>query len=338
MRSARPDRPLLARLLLALALLARALLALALLAGLMAPQVAAARRAPPLPPLPPLELPAVAPLIDAEIAGQAVRLTVDFGGDDIVQINPGSPIAALLAGDARADAVDRGLYRVAVGQAWLAIPFSRETLLIGGRALPARVLRPRAAPAGQPPGSDGSIGLPLLPHASIRLHRRAATAQDAQVELLARRGRSDALGFDWRLTGGDKLDVELHPQRPASVASAVAASLLAKMGNGHLDGPVRRMAIAFGVARPVRRLLLDTPVKIAGLPLRRVEVRLFDWAGKAELPPEADSENAALTVVGRRGRQRGWPVLKLGGDVLDACASIAWQRQPARWQLVCPTD
>lgn len=308
---------------------------MALLAG--GPAVAARR---PLPPLPVLELPATAPLIEAEIAGQTVRLTVDFGGDDIVQINPGTPLAAVLAGDARPDGkpVDRGLYRVAVGQAWLAIRFSRENVLIGGRAVKARVLRPDAAPAGQPRGSDGSIGLPLLPHAGVVLRRRAATAQDGRVVLPARKGRSDAFGFAWPLAGGDSLDVELHPLRPATVASAAAASLLAAVGNGRLDGPVRRVPIAFGASRPVRRLELARPVPVAGVPVRSVDVRLFDWAGKADLPPEADPENAAVTVIGRRGRQRGWPVLKLGGDVLDACASIAWDGQAKIWQLMCPNN
>lgn len=310
---------------------------IAALALVLATPAGAARRPPP---LPMLELPAAAPLIDAEIAGQRVRLTVDLGGDDIVQINPGTRLAAVLAGEARPDggAVDRGLYRVAVGQTWLAIRFSRETIMIDGRGVKARVLRPDVAPAGQPPGSDGSIGLPLLPHAGIVLRRRAATPQDRRMELPARIGRSDALGFDWLLPAGDRLDVELHPLRAASVASAAAASLLAEAGNGHLDGPVRRIPIAFGAARPVRRLQLDTPVRIAGLPVRSVEVRLYDWAGKADLPPEADPENSAVTIVGRRGRQRGWPVLKLGGDVLDACASVGWQSQTKMWQLTCPNS
>jgi len=305
---------------------------------LLAAPAAAARRAPP--PLPPLELPAAAPLINAEIAGQAVRLTVDFGGDNIVQINPGSPLASALQADARPDgqAVDRGLYRVAVGQTWLAIRFSRESLVIGGRPVRARVLRPEAAAPGQPAGSDGTIGLPLLPHAAVTLRRRAAGPQDRAVTLPARTGRSDALGFDWPLGPGRTLDVELHPLRAVTVASAAASSLLAEAGQGHLEGPVRRIPIAFGAARPVRRLRLNTPVPIAGLPLRSADVRLFDWAGKAELPPETDAQGAAVTVVGRRGRQRGWPVLKLANDVLNSCASIAWQREPARFQLICAND
>jgi hypothetical protein len=68
-----------------------------------------------------------------------------------------------------------------------------------------------------------------------------------------------------------------------------------------------------------------------------VDVRLFDWAGKAELPPDAEGDEAAL-VTGKRGRQRGWPILKLGRDALGSCASISWQRAPATFWLVCPTQ
>jgi hypothetical protein len=153
-------------------------------------------------------------------------------------------------------------------------------------------------------------------------------------------GNSGALGFDWRLgDGAGRIEVELHNLRPAgvaSVASVAAASRLAQAGGGHLDGPVRRVVIGFGVARPVRRLLLDTPVMIAGLAVTSVDVRLFDWAGAADLPPDAGTDRAALTVIGRRGRQRGWPVLKLGDDVLGRCASLRWLREPGQLQLACP--
>ncbi|WP_439545037.1 hypothetical protein [Sandarakinorhabdus sp.] len=307
---------------------------LALLAALMlmSPALAAQASAP----LPPLELSASSPLIDVEIAGQRLRLTVDIGGDDVVQINPGSSAHAMLAGAERPDGrpVSRGNYHVAVGQTSRSIPFVRDVLLIAGRPIKARVLMPDTAPPGQPPGSDGTIGLPLLPHSSLTLRWRPDTDGDHSVTLPARIGRSDAYGFDWALAGDAVLDVELHPLRPNSVASAAAASILAEAGAGRLDGPVQRVLIAYGVARPVRALVLERPVKIAGLVLATADVRLFDWAGRADLPPDANPDTA-LTVIGRRARQPGWAVLKLGQDMLARCASINWQRQPDRLQLTC---
>lgn len=312
-------------------------LALLLAAG---PALAARKpKPPPLPPLPPLVLPAAAPVIEVMIAGQAARLTVDIGGDDIVQINPASPLRAVLANETRADGstADRGRYRVAVGQTAMAIPFSREQLLIAGRPMQARVLTPAAAIPNA--DSDGTIGLPLLPHDVVRVQLRPPAAGDRSAVLPARIGRSDTWGFDWKLANGAVLDVELHLLRPASVIAAAAAAELADVGGGTLVGPVQRVPISFGAIRPVRVLELARPVAIANLSISRAAVRLFDWAGKAELPPDAEADDAAL-VVGKRGRQGAWRNLKLGRDVLGRCASIAWLRdvsdpERGRFELIC---
>lgn len=314
-----------------------------LLAALLlwaAPAVAARKpKALPLPPLPALVLPAAALVIDVVIAGQPARLTVDIGGDDIVQINPASPLRAVLATDTRStgESVDRGRYRVAVGQTAMAIPFSREQLLIAGRPVQARVLTPETVTAAA--DSDGTIGLPLLPHDVVKVQLRPPAAGDRRAVLPARIGRSDAWGFDWKLANGAVLDVELHQLRSTSVIAAAAAAELAAVGDGKLVGPVQRVPISFGAIRPVRVLELAQPVAIANLSISRAAVRLFDWAGKAELPPEAQADDAAL-VVGKRGRQGAWRNLKLGRDVLGRCASIAWQRdagdpERGRFELIC---
>jgi hypothetical protein len=307
----------------------------ALSLALASPALAA--RKPVLPPLPPLELSAAVPLIEVRLLGQTLRLTVDFGGDDLVQINPDSPVRAALTAEARAagTTANRGTYRVAVGQTDMAIPYSRETLLIAGRAIRARVLTPAATPQGQAPRSDGTIGLPLLPHDRVTLVWRPPMASDASVAAPARIGRSDAYGFGWTLSDAGELDVELHPLRPVTVASAAAASRLAAVGAGRLDGPVRRVLISFGVLRPVRTLALAQPVRIAGLSLQRTDVRLFDWAGRSELPPDSDPQ-AELTVTGQRGRQGQWANVKLGNELIGRCASVTWRREPAEWILVCP--
>jgi hypothetical protein len=303
------------------------LLAALLLAA--APSLAARKpRLPPPPPLPPLVLPATAPVIEAQIAGQDVRLTLDLGGDPMVLVSPEAALRLQLASNSRADGqeVSRGRYRVSVGQTRAAVPFSRELLAIAGRSLTVRVLTPAAAPAGQITGSDGVIGLPLLPHDEVRLIYRAATARDQLTGVNAGiSDRSNSLTFEWPVPGQLPIEVELHQLRPASVASVSAASRLAAAGNGKLSGPVRRVVIGFGVARPVRTLVLARPVPVAGTMLAKVDVRLFDWAGRADLPPDTDVSEGAM-VTGSRGRQSGWPILKLGRDVLDGCASITWRR------------
>lgn len=315
-------------------------LSLLLLAVLAGPVQAARRPAP----LPPLQLPAAAPQISARIAGQPVTLTVDFGLDPLVMLNPEAMARLKLAAPGRADRepVPRGLFQVAVGQVTVAVPFSRELLEIAGRPIPSTlVLAPAAAPAGQVAGSDGVIGIALLPQAEISLQFRPASARDRPLRLAARPGdNSNSLTLDWRLPGAGALELELHPLRPVSVASVAAASRLARAGEAVLTGPVQRVEVGFGVSRPVRRLHLARPLAIAGAVLRDVDVRLYDWAGKAELPPDAAHSDEAM-VTGKRGRQRGWPILKLGRDMLGQCASLTWQRaadDPARGHITlnCP--
>ena len=314
---------------------------LSLLLALAAPALAARKPVPP-PPLPPLVMPGAAPVIEARIAGQPVRLTVDFGSDPLIMLGPAAVARLNLAADTRADGdtVDRGRFRVAVGQVSVAVPYSEEQVSIAGRSASVRVLAPATAPTEAGAGSDGVIGLRLLPHDGVRLNFRPRQPSDRVVTVAAEPGaRSSSTKFDWPLPKGIAIEVELHPLRPVSVASVAAASRLAEVGNGKLFGSPRRVLIGFGVARPVRSLVLDRPLAIAGVTVTTVDVRLFDWAGKAELPPDAEGDEAAL-VTGKRGRQRGWPILKLGRDVLGRCASIAWQRdagdpERGRFELTC---
>lgn len=287
-------------------------------------------------PLPPLVLNAAAPQISARIAGQPVTLTVDLGGDPLIQVNPDVAARLPLLRE------DRGTFRVAVGQTSAAVPFSREMVEIAGRVSDeVRVLTPNTAPDGQRPGSDGIIGLALLPHAVVELRYRAATAGDRTASVAAGRGgRSSSIGFPWALPNADEIEIELEPLRATSVASVAGASRIAAVADGRLQGPVRRVMIGYGVARPVRRLVLARPITIAGVRVGDMDVRLYDWAGRAELPPDGDADDAAV-VIGKRGRQRGWPILKLGHDVLSRCASITWRRDPdererGRFEFHCP--
>ena len=287
-------------------------------------------------PLPTLELPAAAPLVEAELLGQRLKLRVDPGSDPFVILAPAAARRLAITAEDRPDGelASRGTLVVAVGQARVRIPFTRELLMIEGRPVRARVLLPESAPEGIG-AADGVIGLPLLPHPRIVLRLRTPRADDKPVAIDGLfTTSSGALGFHWPAANG-RLDVELHPDRPVSVASVAAASLIAAARGGHVEGPVRRVVISHGITRPVRTLQLDAPLRIGGAELQAMDVRLFDWAGRSELPPDTDAEQT-LTVTGSRGRQRGWPILKLGADALGSCASLAWDQPLARVTLLCP--
>lgn len=305
--------------------------------ALLALTATAAAAAPRLPVLPPLVLPIDAPFITATIAGQPVTLRVDPAVDsDGVLISPAAAQRLGLAGDARPDGrpPKRGARTVMVGQSETAVPWSREAVGYAGIGVALRVL---VAPGEASAVADGAVSPALLPHGEVRLVRRAATPADAVTVLKAEtRGllRADTIQADWPTAAG-RLEVEFHPFRPRTIASVAAAARLRDGHGGQWHGDIQRVEVAFGVKRPVRQMQLARPAPVAGVMVRQFDVRLFDWAGTAELPPDA-GEDAMATVVGRRGRQRGWPIIKLGHDALGACAEIIWQRQPAQMRLVCP--
>jgi hypothetical protein len=309
--------------------------------GLMlaAAPAAAARRAPPPPPLPPLELPMAAPIVEVDVLGQRLRLLVRMGEFGRIIVSPAAAarVDAARAAQPDPDVPQRGMIQAAVGQVRVKIPFTRETAVIAGRTRAVMMLRPAVAPTGIG-NADGEIGLPLLPHPRVILRARPALATDRTSEIDGLfTTRSGAVGFYWPAIGRERLEVELHPDRAVSIASVAAASSLAQRLGGKLTGDVRRVEINHGVTRPVRSLQLAGPLRIAGTQLTALDVRLFDWAGRSELPPDSDEEQT-LTVTGSRGRQRGWPILKLGADALGACASLAWDQPLARFTLVCPPN
>lgn len=308
---------------------ARLLLLLALLA---APAVAAPKP----PALPPLVLPLAAPVITATIAGQTVTLRVDPGADPYIMLTPAAAARLNLAADTRPDGKppSRGEVQAAVGQTRIDVPYSRESVGYAGYTVRMQVVTPSVGDFG---GADGVVAPTLLPHAEVRLVRRPATAADRVTVLKAEtKGLffRDTIQADWPLPAG-KLELEFHPFRATTIASVAAASRLADSFGGGLEGPVHQVEVAFGVKRPVRTMALTRRAAIAGISLSRFDVRLFDWSGSAELPPDSDPD-APLTVTASRGRQRGWPILKLGADVLDGCAEIAWRAASSEIALTCP--
>lgn len=289
--------------------------------------------------LPPLVLPLAAPIITATLAGKPVRLRVDPGGEDYVALTPEALRRLDLAADwPRPDGKPprRGTINLAIGQLRTHIAYSVETLVIAGRARALRVVDRREAVAGDQ-DIDGEIGVPALPHDDVVLQDAPVAAGDWQ-SFPAHWGNgqgSDTAYFEWPL-GDSHLDIELHPHRQTSIASVAAASRLVAVAGGKLTGPQRQAMVTLGYTRPVRTLQLARPLAIAGRPLASLDVRLFDWSGKADLPPDGD-EAAVLTVTARNSRQRGWPLLRLGQDVLAGCHGLAFHRQQQTIALACPT-
>lgn len=274
------------------------------------------------------------PVITVTLAGQPLTLRVDPAAKPFVTLTPAAAARLGLADPARrrdGGPVPRGVLTVHAGRADRIIPWSEESLEAGGPARSVRVVQPGAPVTSD---ADGIVSPLLLPHGGVRWVARPATAADRTVTLPAPVTPMHAIAATVTV-GGDSIAVELAPARPRSIATAAAGAILAQAQGGSLDGPTVAAPVLYGIERPVRDLVLARPAAIAGLTIARLQVRLFDWAGARQLPPDSDPD-APLLVSKRLGDQRDWAMLQLGADVLAPCAEIAWRRSPPELALTCP--
>ena len=296
---------------------------------------ALAKKPPPAPPpLPPLVLDAAAPIVTVSIDGQPLRLRVDPGADRHVEINASAAQRLGLANPARlvgGKPVDLGHSTTQVGKVRTVEDSSGELLGYQGRIIPMTLAWPKADLFA---GADGIINPRYLPHESIRIVRRAATAADATT-ILPMRWSSERGLLGTHPAAGKDIDIIIQPSAPVTLATAAAASLLARDHGGTLTGPARTLPIGHGVSRPVRDVVFARPVAVAGVPVKKVATRVFDWSGKTDIP-DADLGPGEAVVKSSAGQQRQWAKLTLGADLLAACAEIGFMPEPLAITLVCP--
>lgn len=274
------------------------------------------------------------PVIATTLAGQPLILRVEPSAKPFVTLTPAATARLGLAAAGRVrdgKPVPRGVLTIHAGRADRLVPWSEELLEAGGPARPVRVVQPDTPVTSD---ADGIVSPLLLAAAGVRWVARPATDADRTVTLPARAAPMNGISATIAI-GGESLAVELAPARPRSIATAAAGAILSDAQGGSLDGPTVPAPVLYGIERPVRDLVLARPAIIAGLALSRLQVRLFDWAGARQLPPDSDPD-APLLVSKRLGDQRGWAMLQLGADVLAPCAEISWRRSPPELALTCP--
>lgn len=276
------------------------------------------------------------PLVDAVIAGQPVRLRLDFGAHAPVTLTPAAAARLGLASDVRPNSKekpDRGVVISKVGRRTVRVPWSREDVTVEGVTQQFPVLTPPDYAAGV---SDGSIKPTVLPCAVVRLEQRAARADDGETVLrVVDDGTFD--GLPVRLKAGrEDIQVEFSPWRERSVGTAAVGGILVSLLGGSLTGPVVDTPVVYGIVRPTRLLRLDRPWDAAGVKVPALMMRLSDWEGDYAVPPDADLEADLIQVARRRDPQRSFRLLHLGQDVLRDCASFEWRREGDLLAVRCP--
>lgn len=130
------------------------------------------------------------------------------------------------------------------------------------------------------------------------------------------------------------LFVQFDPLRSLSMATAAAGADLAREYQGHFVGDGRREAMRFGIARPVRNMVLVQPMRIGELALSTVAVRFLDYGNSGSIP-DATHDPDEIVVTGRKGTSKSYRTLHLGADALRTCSSLTFDKARKVISLSC---
>lgn len=272
---------------------------------------AVARHAPP-PDLGAITLDRADPVVDATIAGVPARLAVTF--------DLGLYLTAQTAARVPGDWV-RGAHEQ-VGRVRIDHREATGDVVIAGVSAPM-LLQTQDQPCCA--GRDGAIAVTALPWSTVRIGDDGGRAERRYP--LGIDDRS-GLSVAWQV-GGHTIHIVLDPAAPETVATAAAASLLARTYGGHLENAVRDVAVAYGVSRSVREMRLDTPADPLGFRIDRIAVRIGDFAGDTTLPappPEAVRPDDITVRHKPLPPQFGWAAITIGRDLLDRCPGLTFHR------------
>jgi len=265
-------------------------------------------------------LDAANPVIAVEIDKVPMRLRVDLDREDSIELNPASAARLPVKWEEGAE--------MEVGRVRLANHVAGVLFKVNGRIVPAEVSRHDRDCCQD---VDGAIGPDLLPFATVRWRDAAAPAPTASRTLPL--ATDENMGLSAATEAG-KVRVRFALGMPETIATAAAGAELARLWEGHWDGPEQRVTLIFGVKRPARPMIFTHPGTIAGFPLDRLPVRLSDFGGDAKLP--ADPKLAGEVVIAHHlARQRAWPAVTLGSDRLSRCAEIVYTAIPRSLTLNC---
>lgn len=137
--------------------------------------------------------------------------------------------------------------------------------------------------------------------------------------------------------GGNPIEVRFAPHQRRTLATAGAGARLAGAPGARIEGATVTEEIAFGIARPVRDLVLATPLAVGPFSITKLGVRVADEGSIASVPdadaPPADPDEVIVTGKGKRGRHR--ERIAIGADLLSACSSIVFDKPAKLIRLTC---
>ena len=270
-------------------------------------------------------------VVETLVRGQSVRLKVD----------PGAPWYVLLNGSAakRLGLVGTRSATFAVGPMRIKGKTRSEKVTFGTVVATRPVIWFKGESVS---GADGVVNPANVPHDRVTMRFRAPSSAEKLVELQMRfdkeRGLYHELSF-----GGQIILTRFTLQDELTTATGAAASVIAKRRNGLWEGGNFTYPVRYGIARPVRKMVLGEPLSVNGFPLSQLTVRVSDDRGSYYLPEEqvpaveVDDDDDDVVVTGKKQRIFGAPHfwLMIGRDNLNRCSSISYEIGARRLILSC---
>ena len=125
------------------------------------------------------------------------------------------------------------------------------------------------------------------------------------------------------------MQVRFSPHQRRTLATASTGARLAAIFGGRMEGASTTEEIAFGIARPIRDLVLVRPLEMGPFRITRLGVRVADEGSVATIAdtdaPPADPDEVVVVGKGKHHRDK----ITIGADLLAACSSIVFDK-PAR--------
>lgn len=284
-----------------------------------------------------ITLPADAP-IAASINGQPVSLALATGAVDRITLNMETvtrlglkPAGLMGKATVRIGRAKVLTGRNAPGKLVLAdVPFNQRIFWFEGAGPIAR---------------DGSIGPMAFPHGRVTVALKPGDGGTDWALPLFGDINSGSYGG---LSAGDtrfglSVDVAGRMRLPLATA-ALGADIAAALG-GKLVGEAWQEEIFLGVARPVRRLVLDKPLELGPFRFSEIAVRVNDRRdataqlanGQAGAPDENDDPSEILVTADTGKQRRVVRVLTLSRTQLDAqgCSALVVDKQAKQLVLRC---
>jgi hypothetical protein len=270
-------------------------------------------------------------VVETLVRGQSVRLKVD----------PGAPWYVLLNGSAakRLGLVGTRSATFAVGPMRVKGKTRSEKVTFGTVIATRPVIWFKGESVS---GADGVVNPANVPHDRVTMRFAAPSSAEKIIELPMRfdkeRGLYHELSF-----GGQIILTRFTVQDELTTATGAAASVIAKRRNGLWEGGNFTYPVRYGIARPVRKMVLGQPLSVNGFPLSQLTVRVSDDRGSYYLPEEhvptaeVEVDDDDVVVTGKKQRIFGAPHfwLMIGRDNLNRCSSISYENDAKRLILRC---